>query len=51
MYQNPLLFPGIGAAFIDIGGGTSDISIWQNNKLLLPSSIRLSGDQIILDPF
>jgi hypothetical protein len=43
-------FPRAGATFIDIGGGTSDISIWQNNSLLLQHSIRLSGAQIILAP-
>jgi hypothetical protein len=43
-------FPRVGAAFIDIGGGTSDISIWQNDRLLIQNSVRLSGDQIILEP-
>jgi len=43
-------YPQVGAAFIDIGGGTSDISIWQNNNLLIQNSVRLSGAQIILEP-
>jgi hypothetical protein len=43
-------FPQVGAAFIDIGGGTSDISIWQSDKLLIQNSVRLSGAQIILEP-
>ena len=43
-------FPAVGALFIDIGGGTSDISIWQDRKLLLQSSIRLSGREIFLHP-
>jgi len=43
-------FPAVGALFIDIGGGTSDISIWQDRRLLLQSSIRLSGREMFLRP-
>ena len=28
---------------IDMGGGTSDISIWQNDKLLHQCSVQLAG--------
>lgn len=38
----------IGAVFIDIGGSTSDIAIWQNN-LLWQTSLRLAGREIFLD--
>jgi hypothetical protein len=43
-------FPAVGAVFMDVGGGTSDISIWQSNELRVQTSIRLSGDQILLRP-
>ena len=32
---------------IDIGGGTSDISIWENNELVHQCSVRLAGRQLI----
>ncbi len=32
-----------GALFIDIGGGTSDISIWQGKKMLFQTSLRFAG--------
>ena len=38
----------IGAVFIDIGGSTSDIAIWQNS-LLWQTSLRLAGREIFLD--
>ena len=38
-----------GAVCIDIGGETSDISIWQDNKLCWQTSIRLAGRSIFLD--
>lgn len=38
----------IGAVFIDIGGSTSDIAIWQGN-LLWQTSILLAGRDIFLD--
>ena len=31
---------------IDIGGGTSDISIWENNKLLHQCSIQFAGKEL-----
>lgn len=34
---------------IDIGGGTSDISIWNNSVLLQQSSIKFAGESIFLD--
>jgi len=33
----------INATCIDLGGGTSDISIWENNKLVHQCSIQLAG--------
>lgn len=38
-----------GAVCIDIGGETSDISIWQGNKLRWQTSIRFAGRTIFLD--
>lgn len=38
-----------GAICIDIGGETSDISIWENNKLCWQASLRLAGRSIFLD--
>ena len=38
-----------GAVCIDIGGETSDISIWQNNTLCWQTSIRFAGRHIFLD--
>lgn len=38
-----------GAVCIDIGGETSDISIWENNKLCWQTSIRFAGRTIFLD--
>ena len=32
---------------IDMGGGTSDISIWENNQLVHQCSVRLAGRQLI----
>jgi hypothetical protein len=37
------------AVTIDIGGGTSDISIWQSRKLLWRSSVELAGRHIFID--
>jgi hypothetical protein len=37
------------AITIDIGGGTSDISIWQSQKLLWRSSVEFAGRQIFID--
>jgi hypothetical protein len=42
--------PAWGSVVIDIGGGTSDIAIWQDNNLLLQTSIQFSGRQILLEP-
>jgi len=33
----------IGSACIDLGGGTFDISIWQDNRLIHQCSIQLAG--------
>ena len=38
-----------GAVCIDIGGETSDISIWQENKLYWQTSLRFAGRHIFLD--
>ena len=38
-----------GAVCIDIGGETSDISIWQGNTLCWQTSIRFAGRHIFLD--
>ena len=38
-----------GAVCIDIGGETSDISIWQDNELYWQSSLRFAGRHIFLD--
>ena len=38
-----------GSVCIDIGGETSDISIWQRNKLYWQASIRFAGRHIFLD--
>ena len=38
-----------GAVCIDIGGETSDISIWQGNTLCWQTSIRFAGRAIFLD--
>jgi len=41
---------GVGALVMDIGGGTTDISIWSKNKLEIQTSVRLSGREILLGP-
>lgn len=38
-----------GAVCVDIGGETSDISIWQDNKLYWQTSIRFAGRHIFLN--
>ena len=49
--QNPQAVGGFasGAVCIDIGGETSDISIWQNNELYWQTSLRFAGRHIFLD--
>ena len=42
---------GPGAVCIDIGGETSDISVWQGNTLYWQTSIRFAGRHIFLDLF
>jgi hypothetical protein len=37
----------VNGACIDLGGGTSDISIWQNNVLLHQCSVQLAGRQLL----
>jgi hypothetical protein len=34
---------------IDIGGGTSDLSIWQNLNLIWRNSFRLAGKDVLID--
>jgi len=34
---------------IDIGGGTSDLSIWQDTKLIWRNSFRLAGKDVLID--
>jgi hypothetical protein len=48
-YDSPALM-GIGSLVVDIGGGTSDVSVWRENRLQVQSSIRLSGREILLEP-
>lgn len=38
-----------GMVCMDIGGGTSDISIWQNLNLLWHTSLRFAGRELFLD--
>lgn len=49
--QNPLAAGGFagGAVCIDIGGETSDISIWQDYELYWQTSIRFAGRHIFLN--
>ena len=42
--------PEVGTVFLDIGGGTSDISIWQGNQPRYQVSIRFAGRDIFLAP-
>jgi hypothetical protein len=37
----------VGSACIDLGGGTSDISIWQSNQLIHQCSIQLAGRDLL----
>lgn len=41
---------GVGMVVADIGGGTSDVSIWQDQKLRVQSSLRLSGQEMLIEP-
>lgn len=43
--------PGLAAMFLDIGGATTDISLWRQNRLVSQVSIRLAGREIFLRPF
>ena len=51
--QNPLAAGGFasGAVCIDIGGETSDVSIWQDNELYWQTSLRFAGRHIFLNLF
>lgn len=40
-----------GSIFIDIGGGTSDISIWNDKSLLSQTSLKFAGRDLLLDRF
>ncbi|MBV9268868.1 MAG: hypothetical protein JO061_22050, partial [Acidobacteriaceae bacterium] len=42
--------PVVGAVFVDIGGATSDISIWQDNTERCGISIKYAGRDIFLAP-
>ena len=42
--------PVVGAVFLDIGGGTSDISVWQDNTERCGLSIKFAGRDIFLEP-
>jgi len=42
--------PQTGAVFVDIGGGTSDVSLWQRQQLRLQCSVLLSGREMFLEP-
>jgi hypothetical protein len=37
----------IGSACIDLGGGTSDISVWQSNRLIHQCSVQLAGRDLL----
>ena len=39
-----------GTVFIDIGGGTSDIAIWQHNRVCWQTSLLYAGRTLFLDP-
>jgi hypothetical protein len=39
-----------GVVFVDIGGGTSDISVWQNNLSKYQVSIQFAGRDLFLGP-
>lgn len=39
-----------GAVCIDIGGGTSDIVVWQESQIVAQASFRLAGRDIFLHP-
>lgn len=40
---------GLGTVFVDIGSSTSDISVWQGDKLLWQVSLLYAGRDILLD--
>jgi hypothetical protein len=44
--------PAAGMVSIDIGGGTSDIAIWQgsSDRMVLQTSLRLAGRDLFLEP-
>ncbi len=42
--------PEVGAIFLDIGGGTTDISIWQESSERCGISIRFAGRDLFLAP-
>lgn len=46
--KNERAAPQQGAVFVDIGGGTTDIAIWQGNKQLSQSSFRFAGRDVFL---
>ncbi len=35
--------------FIDIGGGTTDIAVWLENQLVLQTSIKLAGNDVVVE--
>ena len=35
--------------FIDIGGGTTDIAVWLENQLVLQTSIKLAGNNVVVE--
>jgi len=49
-YAPPALLE-VGTVVIDIGGGTSDISVWQRGKVCLQTSVRWSAREILLRAF
>ncbi len=42
--------PVVGAAFLDIGGGTTDISVWQENTERCGVSLKFAGRDLFLAP-
>lgn len=48
-YQNHRAQTSLGTVFVDIGSSTSDVSVWQEDKLLWQISIPFAGQHIFLN--
>lgn len=42
--------PHPGAVIVDVGGGTSDIAVWQNGSIRWQTSLRIAGQELLLEP-